>query len=299
MSWGAVAIAGGTIVGGLLSKDAAGTQADAAVDAARVEAASVRRAQDLAREASAQGQLRITEQFEPSLSALQTGFRGGIETIGAETPAAQRRAALSGALGPGAQQRAIDEFIESPGQQFLRDEQEQALLRNTAAIGGLGGGRVRSALQEQALGRAAGFQQQTFANLGEVAGREQLTQANIANLQTQQGGALSALRTNFGANLANIGIGAGAQQAQLAQSLGSAQAGGIIGAGAAEAAGTLGIGSALQQGFGQFAQLAGQRSRFVAPPSFGGGGSGSTNVGFTSPAIPSVGGGSFSEFRNS
>jgi hypothetical protein len=270
MSFAATAIVGTTIVGGLASKEAAGTQADASVEAARIEAEGVRRGQDLAREASAQGQLRIKEQFAPSLSALRGGFAQGIETIGAETPAAQRQAALSGALGPEAQQQAIDEFIESPGQQFLRDEQEQSLLRNAAAIGGLGGGRVRSALQEQALGRAAGLQQQNFANLGEVAGREQLTQSNIANLQTQRGGALSALRTNFGANLANIGIGAGAQQAQLAQSLGSAQAGGIRGAGAAEAAGTLGISSALQQGAGQLAMLSGMR-RNVAPATFGAG----------------------------
>jgi hypothetical protein len=238
-------------------EEAGEAQADASVQAARIEAESIRRAQDIAERAGRTGRADIREQFGPSLSALQTGFREGMGAISAETPAAQRQAALSGALGPEEQQRAIDEFIESPGQQFLRDEQEQALLRNTAAIGGLGGGRVRSALQEQALGRAAGLQQQTFANLGEVASREQQTQANIANLATQRGGATSALRTGFGANLANIAAGQGAQQVQLAQNLGSVQAGGIRGAGEAEAAGIMGRSNLIQNMLGQLALVGG------------------------------------------
>jgi hypothetical protein len=276
MSFAATAIVG-TVVGGLASREAGKEQAGGAVSAAEIEAQSIREAQEIAKEAARKGRGFITGQFEPSLSALQRGFRQGIETTGPRTPAAKIQAALSGVLGPEAQQKAIDDFIESPGQQFLRDEQEEALLRNAAAIGGVGGGRVRSALQEQALGRAAGLQQQTFANLGEVADREQLTQANIANLQTQRGGAVSALRTGFGANLANIEAGLGAQQTQLAQNIGTAQAGGVRGASAAEAAGTLGIGSAFQQGAGQLAFLSGMRRGFIAPPTvinpaMGGGG---------------------------
>lgn len=259
MSYVATAIVGTALVGGVVSSRAAGQQADAATSAAEIEAQSIREAQQISKEASELGRRDLQGQFRPGLSALLQGFEVGKGTLREKTPAAQRQAALSGALGPEAQQQAINEFIESPGQRFLREEQEQAVLRNTAAIGGLGGGRVRSALQEQAFGRAAGLQQQTFANLGEIAGREQLTQANIANLQTQVGGAESALRSSFGANLANIAIGAGAEQARFAQNIGTAQAGGVSAAGAAEAAGTLGIGSALQQGAGQFAQFRGNQ----------------------------------------
>jgi hypothetical protein len=163
-----------------------------------------------------------------------------------ETPAAQLEAALTGALGPEAQQQAIDQFIQSPGQQFLRGEQEQALLRNQSAIGGLGGGRVRSALQEQALGRAATFQQQSIENLRNIASRERGTQADIANIFTGQGQAIAGQRAGLGVNLANITTGQGAAQAAAIQNAGQAQA-----------AGTLGIGSAIQQGIGGLSNFAG------------------------------------------
>ena len=58
-------------------------------------------------------------------------------------------AAFSGALGPEAQAAAFANFRESAGQKYFRERQEQALLRNAAAIGGIGGGRVRTALQER------------------------------------------------------------------------------------------------------------------------------------------------------
>ena len=46
------------------------------------------------------------------------------------------------------QQQAFAAFSESPGQRFLRDRQEKALLRNAASIGGLRGGNVRTAQQQ-------------------------------------------------------------------------------------------------------------------------------------------------------
>ena len=75
-------------------------------------------------------------------------------------PALGKVAALSGAQGAKAQQAEIDQFIQSPGQQFLQDRAQKNLLRNTSAIGGLGGGNVRSALVQQGVG----FAQQDFDN---------------------------------------------------------------------------------------------------------------------------------------
>ena len=63
--------------------------------------------------------------------------------------------ALSGAQGADAQRQAFQNYTDSPGQQFLRDRGEQSILRNQAAIGGLGGGRVRQALSEHGIGMAA------------------------------------------------------------------------------------------------------------------------------------------------
>jgi len=66
-----------------------------------------------------------------------------------------RQQALLGFGTPEEQQAAIDAFQRTPGQTFLRDQQERALLRNASAIGGLGGGNIRTALQENAFNRAS------------------------------------------------------------------------------------------------------------------------------------------------
>ena len=85
---------------------------------------------------------------------------------------AQRmNAAFSGALGADAQAQAYANFSESPGQQYLREQADRGLTRNAAAIGGLGGGAVRSALQEQAIGMAAQDFQNQFDRRGTVADR--------------------------------------------------------------------------------------------------------------------------------
>jgi hypothetical protein len=136
-------------------------------------------------------------------------------STGAE--AQQREAALSGALGNEAQQQAISGFMESPGQKFLRERQEQALLRNASATGGLRGGSTLSALQEQASGIAAQQQQQQLENMRNIAQRGQ--QAAGQQGQFAQTGGVS------GANL--IGQIAGQQAGLLGQQAGmQANAGG-------------------------------------------------------------------------
>ncbi len=75
-----------------------------------------------------------------------------------------------GLRGQEAEQAAISGFRESPGQVFLRERQERALLRNQAALGGLGGGNVRTALQEQAFGIASTQLGERKDRLAQVAG---------------------------------------------------------------------------------------------------------------------------------
>lgn len=161
--------------------------------------------------------------------------------------AMREEAALSGALGPEAQQAALDAFIESPGQKYLREQQERSLLRNTAAIGGLGGGNVRTALQEQAMGIAATDQQRHLTNLrslaergygaaGQIAGLETGAAANLAELANALGinsqqlitmtqGQLADLAERTGIRLADIQATVGAAQADLAKSSGDEIAG--------------------------------------------------------------------------
>jgi len=116
--------------------------------------------------------------------------RGGV--------AGEREAEFLGLRGAEAEQAAIAGFQESPGQVFLRERQERALLRNEAAIGGLGGGNVRTALQEQAFGiastqlgerkdRLAGVARRGLGAVGQQAGVGAGISANISNLLAGRG----------------------------------------------------------------------------------------------------------------
>jgi hypothetical protein len=127
-------------------------------------------------------------------------------------------AALSGALGSEAQQQAYNQFNESPGQAWLREQAERAVTRNAAATGGLGGGRVLQELQRQGMGLAQQDFQNHYgrlANLGiqgqEAAGAIANLQNNAANMQVGRGAALAGLDQNrgqanldLGSNLANF-----------------------------------------------------------------------------------------------
>ncbi len=186
MPWGIVISAG-------ISAASEGQKAGAARDAA---GAQERQAQ--AGIAEQRRQFDITqEQAEPFRQA-------GLSALG-------QQQALLGLSGQPAQQQAMDAFQESPGQAFLRQRGEQATLRNASAIGGLGGGEVRSELQRQGIGFAQQDLQNQLQRLGGIAGQGQVATSNVAQLGAQTSGNISNL-------LGNVG---------------QAQAGGILGAGAA------------------------------------------------------------------
>jgi hypothetical protein len=136
--------------------------------------------------------------------------------------------ALLGLSGQEAQQQAFQQFQESPGQAFLRERGEQALLRSSAAIGGLGGGQVKSALQQQGIGFAQQDLQNQLARLGGAAGQGQAVTQNVAQL----------------------GAGTAANVGNLMQAGGQAQASGILGAQQAQSQFAGGIGSVLAGGIG-------------------------------------------------
>jgi len=101
----------------------------------------------------------------------------------------------------------MSQFQESAGQKFLRGRQERTLLRNAAATGNLGGGNVRTALQEQ----AAGIAQQQFGDY----------QNRLAGLSGQGQNAVN--------NQALLGANKAGQVANLYQAGGQARASGILG----------------------------------------------------------------------
>lgn len=143
-------------------------------------------------------------------------------------PYLDEQSALLGMQGTDARNAALSR-VSDP----LAAEQERALLRNNAALGGVGG-NILSQLAEQTRAR-------TEANIGNRLG--QLSSAslpalnalqNLSNLQLNRGlnlsdiarttgSDLSRMETNRRQALANLEIGQGSQMAQLSQNLGNAQ----------------------------------------------------------------------------
>lgn len=178
MTWGAVAV-GASVVGGFLSgQQQAAAQREANLVNERLSLAGLNesRRQFEARTGGLSESRRARED-EINLG-IQERFAGRAEGLDPFTEAGQQavsqRSALLGLSGVESQQEAFSRFAESPGQTFLRERQERALLRNQAALGGLGGGNIRTALQEQAFGRAQTDLDQQLARLTGVA-REGLT----------------------------------------------------------------------------------------------------------------------------
>jgi hypothetical protein len=120
------------------------------------------------------------------------------------------QASLSGAMGPEAQAQAYQQFQRSPGQQFLQQEGERALLRNAAAIGGLGGGNVRRSLLEYGQGLA----QQDFANQFDRLGQLSSAGLNAANIGAQLQGQQAGIQANLGQYGAQIPVQTGTAIAQ-------------------------------------------------------------------------------------
>ena len=184
------AILGGALLGGVGSAISGRQASKAAKSAANTQAQGV--------QAGIEEQRR---QFDITQGNLQPFQEAGVEALG-------QQQALLGLSGQGAQNEAFAAFNESPGQKFMRDRSQRNLLRNSSAIGGLGGGNVRSALVEQ----GAGFAQQDFNNqfgrLGQIAGQGQAATTNLGQFGAQSAG-----------NIANLNV-AGSQ----------ARASGILGA---------------------------------------------------------------------
>lgn len=145
-------------------------------------------------EDAAQRAITVQEQqFQQILELISPFQQAGVSAL-------EQQQALLGLAGPEAQQAAFDAFTASPGQDFLREQGEQAVLRQAAATGGLGGGNVLSALQQQGIGFAAQQLNNRIAQLGAIAGQGlgaggQIGQAglgtagNVSNLLLQQGAA--------------------------------------------------------------------------------------------------------------
>ena len=136
-------------------------------------------------------------------AGLSGGFSGGDQANNQEAIAQiQQQLSALGEFTPGTaqeqQQAAFDQLSESPGQQFLRDRAQKNLLRGAASIGGLGGGRVRTALVEQGVGFAQQDLQNRFGRLGQLAGQGQAAATNVGQFGAQTAGRIQQGFSNIG-----------------------------------------------------------------------------------------------------
>jgi len=163
---------------GVATAVVAGSVISSAVGASAARKAS--KAQSKAADATVAEQRR---QFDITQANLQPFQEAGTAAIGSQQ-------ALLGLSGPEAQAAAFAALEQSPGQQFLRDRAQKNLLRNASAIGGLGGGNVRSALVQQGVGFAQQDLQNQFGRLGQIAGQGQSAATSIGQFGQQTAGAI-------------------------------------------------------------------------------------------------------------
>jgi hypothetical protein len=169
----AAAILGGTIVGGIVASKSNDKAVDAQLEGQNQAIAEQRR------------------QFDATQANLQPFQEAGQAAIGEQQN-------LIGLNGNEAQQASFDSFNASPGQKFLRDRAQKNLVRNSSAIGGLGGGNVRSALVEQGAGFAQQDYNNQFGRLGQLAGQGQSAATSIGNFGANASNNISNSYGNIG-----------------------------------------------------------------------------------------------------
>ena len=134
---------------------------------------------------------------------------------GAGLQAQQNQLALSGALGQEAFNNAL---MNNPATQFLREQGQEAIINQQAALGGLGGGNVMRELSRFNQGLAAQDLDAQFNRLGQLTGQGMQAAGQSGQFLAQAGqqmGNLASTNAQLGtqANLANA---SNALQASLA-----------------------------------------------------------------------------------
>lgn len=176
------------------------------------------------------GMGQVNQMIGQGVDAIQ-GYTGFGED------AAQRQAALSGALGPEAQAQAMAAYQNSPYVDQARLNAEQAIMRNAAVTGSLGGGRTLDQLYQNAAGMFMNDYQNQFNNLGQVTNTGLTAAGQIGNLRANQAGiagqlqqsdiasktqqqiAAQEIKANLQRQMADAALSSGFQEAGLAGQL--------------------------------------------------------------------------------
>ncbi len=181
---------------------------------------------DLSREDSAEqleyGRRIAEEQYNQGREDMAPWMQAGGSALDTQSN-------LIGLGGTEAQQQAYDDYQLSPGQQFLRDRGEKAMVRNASAIGGLGGGNVRSDLQQQGIGFAAQDFGNYYSRLAGMSGTGQTSTAQQGQAGANYAGNMGRMGQNYANSMSALGQNFGNSAANQYGLAGNARASGIFG----------------------------------------------------------------------
>lgn len=141
--------------------------------------------------------------------AAREEMRGLLEPyVAAGGPALQAQMAALGLAGPEAQQAYVAQQEQSPAFQALARQQEEALLQNASATGGLRGGNVQGALAQFRPALLNQFLEQQYGRLGGMTSLGQQSAAGVGTAGMQSAGSIADLLAQGGAAKAGAKLGA-------------------------------------------------------------------------------------------
>ena len=129
--------------------------------------------------------------------------------VAAGGPALEAQMGALGLRGPEAQQAYVAEQEQSPIFQALARQQEEAILQNASATGGLRGGNVQGALAQFRPALLNQFLEQQYGKLGGMTALGQQSAAGVGTSGMQSANAISNLFGQAGAARAGAALGVG------------------------------------------------------------------------------------------
>ena len=291
-------IAGGALLGGLISSNATSSASQTQAGAAQAGIDEQRRQNEAVQQLLAP-YVQAGGGALGAYSPYQQAGAGALPTLQqfaqSGAPALEQQQALIGLRGPEAQRQAIA-GIEG-GQQFqaMSQQGENALLQNASATGGLRGGNIQGALAQFRPQLLNQLIDQQYGRLGGLAATGGTVAQNLASSGLSATGELARIGQASAAGVGTAGSQTGANIAGLLGQQGAATVGGQL-AGAAPFANLLGM--PLQMAGINYA-----RTGKFGLPGFGGfgGGGGSSGGGdngsmdwyYKSSLVPMQPGGAF------
>jgi hypothetical protein len=129
--------------------------------------------------------------------------------VAAGSPALEAQMGALGLRGPEAQQAYVAQQEQSPIFQALARQQEEAILQNASATGGLRGGNVQGALAQFRPALLNQFLEQQYGKLGGMTALGQQSAAGVGTSGMQSAGAIADLFGQAGAARAGSALGVG------------------------------------------------------------------------------------------